>query len=142
MLILLHLNHWFHEPWSIHQMVSWLLLFASTGLVLHGAWLLKVVGKPDSTRDDPSLIGIEKTTKLVKAGVYRYIRHPIYSSLIGLGWGVCFKQPSLVGVSLALITTALLTIAARIEEIENRRFFGSDYECYMKKTKMFIPYLF
>jgi len=103
---------------------------------------LRRVGKPDSERDDPSLIGIEKTTELVTVGAYRYIRHPLYSSLLFLAWGVFFKQPSWIGVSLAVTATFFLTMTAKMEEAENIRFFGAEYQSYMKQTKMFIPFFF
>ena len=141
-LILLNLSHWFYKPFSIHQIVSWLLLIICTFLVVYGALLLRMIGKPDRNRDDPSLIGIEKTTELVTVGAYRYIRHPIYGSLLFLAWGVFFKHLSWVGISLAVTATFFLTMTAKIEEAENLRFFGSAYQDYMKKTKMFIPLLF
>jgi protein-S-isoprenylcysteine O-methyltransferase Ste14 len=97
---------------------------------------------PDSERKDSSLFGIEKTTKLVTVGVYRYIRHPAYSSLLFLGWGAFFKQPSLLGYSLAVLITFFLTMTARMEEKENITYFGEAYKDYMKKTKMFIPFVF
>ncbi|MEE9449289.1 MAG: isoprenylcysteine carboxylmethyltransferase family protein [Ignavibacteriaceae bacterium] len=141
-LILLNIDYWFYEPFSPHQIISWLFLFASLFLVIHGFQLLHKVGKPDSTRKAPSLIGIEKTTELVTVGAYRYIRHPIYSSgLYGI-WGVFFKQPSWLGFSLAAITTFFLTVTAKIEEAENISFFGDTYKSYMKNTKMFIPLVF
>lgn len=140
--ILLNLDYWFYAPFSIPQIISWLLLIISLFLVIHGVQLLRVVGKPDSKRSDLSLIGIEKTTELVTVGAYRYIRHPLYSSLLFLAWGVFFKRPSWVGVSLAVITTFFLTMTAKMEEAENIRFFGVAYQSYMKQTKMFIPFLF
>jgi len=141
-LILLNLDYWFYEPFSIHQIISWLLLIVCSYLVIHGVLLLRRVGKPDSERDDPSLIGIEKTTELVTVGAYRYIRHPLYSSLLFLAWGVFFKQPSWIGVSLAVTATFFLTMTAKMEEAENIRFFGAEYQSYMKQTKMFIPFFF
>ena len=140
-LILLNIDYWFYEPFSIHQIVSWLLLIISLFLVIHGFQLLHKVGKPDSKRKDSSLIGIEKTTDLVVVGAYRYIRHPIYGSLLFLGWGVFFKQPSLISFSLAAITTFFLIVTAKMEEAENISFFGDVYKSYMKKTKMFIPFV-
>ena len=141
-LILLNIDYWFYELFSPHQIISWLLLFASLFLVIHGFQLLHKVGKPDGKRKDSSLIGIEKTTELVTVGAYRYIRHPIYSSgLYGI-WGVFFKQPSWLGFSLAAIITFFLTVTAKIEEAENISFFGDAYKSYMKKTKMFIPFVF
>jgi protein-S-isoprenylcysteine O-methyltransferase Ste14 len=141
-LILLNLDYWFYEPFSMHQIIAWLLLIVSLFLVIHGVQLLRMVGKPDSKRDDPSLLGMEKTTELVKVGAYRYIRHPLYSSLLFLSWGVFFKNLSWVAVFLALISTFALTMTARMEETENVQFFGLAYQDYMKRTRMFIPFLF
>ena len=141
-LLLLNLVYWFHEPFSIHQIVSWLLLISSLLLAIHGFILLRMVGKPDSKRHDPSLVGIEKTTELVTVGAYRYIRHPLYSSLLFGTWGVFFKHPSWLGVSLAVVTVLFLTMTAKTEEAENIRFFGAAYQSYMNQTKMFIPFLY
>ncbi len=141
-LILLNLDYWFYEPLRIRQLVSWLLLITSLYLVFHGVQLLGMAGKPDNSREDPSLLRLEKTTELVTRGAYRYIRHPLYSSLLFLAWGAFFKQLSLVSVGLVLAATFFLTITAKIEESENIRFFGTAYQSYMKKTKLFIPFLF
>jgi protein-S-isoprenylcysteine O-methyltransferase Ste14 len=141
-LILLNIDYWFHQPFSIHQLFSWFLLFVSLFLVIHGFQLLRKAGRPSKERIDPSLMDMEKTTTLVTAGAYRYIRHPLYSSLLFLTWGVFFKHPSWAGVSLAAIATFFLTMTARVEEEENIRFFGQAYRSYMKKTRMFVPFLF
>jgi len=141
-LVLVNLNYWFHDPFCFRQIVSWLLLIVCTSLVIHGALLLHKVGKPDSRRSDPGVIGIEKTTQLVTVGAYRYIRHPIYSSGLFGALGVFFKHPSWVSALLAAIAVFFWTMTAKIEEAENIRFFGAAYQDYMKRTKMFVPYLF
>jgi protein-S-isoprenylcysteine O-methyltransferase Ste14 len=87
-------------------------------------------------------VSIEKTTQLVMAGIYRYIRHPICSSLLFLAWGVCFKHPAWLPLGLAVIATCCLIMTARKEEAENLRYFGTSYQDYMKRTKMFVPFLF
>ncbi len=132
-LILLNLEHWFYEPFSGLQIVSWLLLLSSLILVVHGFYLLRVTGRPKG--------GIENTTVLVKRGAYKYIRHPLYSSLLLLGWGVFLKDPSLLSVTLVLVASAFLVATARVEEAENLQKFGAEYAAYMKTTKMFIPFL-
>ncbi len=88
------------------------------------------------------MLGIEKTTELVTVGIYRYNRHPIYSSLLFLAWGAFFKHPSLAGLFLVMTATFFLMMTAKMEEAENVRFFGAAYQSYMKKTRMFIPLLF
>jgi protein-S-isoprenylcysteine O-methyltransferase Ste14 len=142
-LILLNVGRWFHDPFAIHQIISWLLLIASIFLVLHSVHLLRIVGKPDSKREeDVPLIGIEKTTALVTVGAFKYIRHPLYSSLLFGAWGVFFKDPSWPGGILVLATTIFLTATAKVEEAENIRFFGTAYQEYIEQTKMFVPFLF
>lgn len=141
-LILVNLDYWFEKPFGTNQVISWFLLIVSTFVVIHGAIYLRKMGKPNKKRIDPSLIGIEKTTRLVTAGAYRYIRHPIYSAGLFGTWGIFFKHLSWVSIFLAIIVTIFWTITARIEEAENIRFFGDEYRNYMKRTKMFIPFFF
>lgn len=133
-LFLLNIDGWFREPFSAFQMVSWLLLTLSLLLAIHGFYLLHVIGQPEGP--------VEHTTILVKQGAYRYIRHPLYSSLLLLAWGVFFKRPSVISGALALTASVFLFATARAEEIECLHKFGDDYAAYMQTTKRFIPFLF
>jgi len=133
-LILLNLDNWLIDPFSVFQIVSWLLLICSIVLAMSGFYLLHVIGRPKS--------GIESTTTLVKIGAYKYIRHPLYSSLLFLIWGVFFKDITPVGGVIASVSTALLIVIAKMEETENIQKFGAEYTAYMKSTRMFIPFLF
>lgn len=141
-MFLLNAQGWFRDPLAWYQLVSWALLIGSLGLVSLGVRQLRKIGKQDQGRSDPSLLGVEKTSQLVTTGVYRYIRHPLYSSLLFLGWGMFFKSPSWLDAGLALLCTLFLTATARIEERENIEYFGADYEVYMRQSKMFIPWVF
>jgi protein-S-isoprenylcysteine O-methyltransferase Ste14 len=141
-LALLSIDVWFRDPFSWHQLISWPLLMASAFLVIVGVRQLKQRGEPDARRDDVPLVAFEKTTTLVNTGAYRYIRHPLYSSLLFLAWGIFFKAPSWLGGLLVLATTLFLVATARVEEAENLRFFSQAYREYRKRTKMFIPFLF
>ena len=141
-LFLINVDYWFVEPSSLRQILSWVFLVVSLLLVVEGVRLFRQRGRPDQKRDDSGLIGIEKTTELVTTGLYGYIRHPFYSSLLFLGWGIALKQVSWVSVLLAVVNTALLLVTARKEEVENIRYFGDRYREYMKATRMFVPFLF
>jgi len=141
-LVLLQAERWFRDPYSWNQIVSWLLLGVSAFLAIHGVILLRQLGKPDARREETALIGLEKTTVLVTSGAYRYIRHPLYSSLLFLAWGTFLKGPVWPAALLALAATFLLVATARAEEAENLRFFGPEYEEYRKRTKMFVPFFF
>ena len=141
-LFLMNMNYWFVNPFSLRQIISWVFLIVSLVLIYKGVQLFREKGKPDQERNDPALVGIEKTTELVTTGVYDYIRHPFYSSLLFLGWGTLLKNVSWLGILLAVITTILLIITAKKEEIENIQYFGKKYQEYMKLTKMFVPFIF
>jgi len=141
-LFLINVNYWFFEPFGIGQIFSWIFLIISLVLIVRGVQLFREKGKIDNERNDLRLVGIEKTTVLVTTEIYQYIRHPFYCSLLFLGWGIFLKHVSWVGILLAAIITILLTITAKIEEVENVRFFGAAYQDYMKQTKMFVPFIF
>jgi protein-S-isoprenylcysteine O-methyltransferase Ste14 len=136
------LGQWFGDPVCLRQLVSWVLLFGSIVPAAWGAHLLRTRGRPQVSRDDRQLLEFEKTTQLVTAGPFRYVRHPLYSSLVLLAWGVFFKRPSAPASALALCATALLVATAKAEESENCRYFGTVYRTYMQETKMFIPFVF
>lgn len=142
-LFLLNVNYWFVDPFAWHQLIAWALLLISFVPLGYGIHFLRTRGKPAARREgDNSLLAFEKTTSLVTTGIYKYIRHPLYSSLLLLAWGIFFKLPSLTGITLAAVTSVFLFATAKADEAECVQFFGSAYQDYMQHTKMFIPFLF
>ena len=140
-LFLLNVEYWFVSPFSLYQIISWIFLFISTYFVIEGYRMLRKKGNADVLRPGNDLHKLEKTTNLVTDGVYRFIRHPLYSSLLFLAWGIFFKSVSILGFILVIIVSLFLIKAARIEEQENCDYFGSEYQNYMQKSKRFIPYI-
>ncbi|UCF78602.1 MAG: DUF1295 domain-containing protein [Candidatus Eiseniibacteriota bacterium] len=134
LLVVWNTNRWFREPLSVHQLVSWVLLAGSTALAAHGMHLLRVVGKAKKRF-------IEDTESLVRVGVYRYIRHPLYASLAFFGWGVFLKGLDAVSCILAAVATAFLVATSLSEESFDVDRLGVAYSEYKKQTKMFIPYV-
>jgi len=142
-LFLLNVEFWFTQPFAWNQIVAWSLLLVSLIPLGYGIHFLRTQGKPAQKREgDPSLLAFEKTTALVTTGIYRYIRHPLYSSLLLLAWGIFFKSPSWSGGVLVIVTTISLALTAKADEAECAKFFGTAYQDYMKTTRMFIPFLF
>lgn len=140
-LFFLNVNAWFRDPFSWNQIISWSLLFISLIPLGFGVHALKTRGKPVEQREDePQLLAFEKTSELVTSGIFRYIRHPLYSSLFFLTWGAFCKAPSALGVFLAIAATLFLLATAKADEAECIRFFGSAYRDYMRRTSMFVPF--
>jgi len=132
-LVLLNYKIWFRDPFSPLQLISWILLIISLYAVIAGYLLLKREGKPTAN--------FENTSLLVKTGLYRFIRHPLYLSVFLLGTGVMLKNPEPVQLILGAINLAAVWITAKIEENEMIAKFGDEYRQYMKETKMFIPFI-
>ena len=143
-LILILINHprWFQDPFSPLQCLSWFLLAISVFFVFHALLLLKKHGGHAQREDTPENHSFENTVRVVKEGLYRYVRHPMYGSLLFLAWGAFLKHITLLNIALILIISILLVVAARIEEDENIRFFGKAYTDYRRHSKMFIPWIF
>jgi len=140
-LFVLNMPGWYDTPDAPRQTVSGVLFFLSLLLVLSAVAQLLRMGKLDAKRDDVPMLAFEKTTTLVTDGIYRYIRHPMYVSLFLLCWGFFFKQPSLAGGVLAVVASLFLLATSRVEEKENLGYFGETYREYMKRTKMFVPFI-
>ena len=142
-LVLLNIAVWFHDPFTWHQVISWVLLIVCCVPLAFGVRSLITRGKPVERREgDASLLAFEKTSRLVTTGIYHYIRHPLYSSLLILAWGVFFKNPSWLGGLLAMAATLALIATAKADEAECTRFFGTAYQAYVQQTRMFVPFLF
>lgn len=133
---------WFVNPTSTAQIFSWIFLVTSGYLVVVGVILLHRVGKPVENREGESLYQFEKTTELVDKGLFRYIRHPLYGSLVFLTWGIFFKNINIELFIVSILSTLLLYLTAKFDEKECIKYFGSNYIDYMKRSKMFIPYIF
>ena len=141
LLVLINHPYWFSNLFSPLHVLSWLLLVASIYFVIQSVLMLKKQGGHAAREEMPENHSFENTVNVVDDGLYKYIRHPMYSSLLFLGWGAFLKQITPLTVILVLFVTGFLIAAARVEEKENIRFFGNIYVEYMKRSKMFVPWL-
>ena len=140
---LLSINGWFTDPFSPLQLLSWVMLSISLILVVGGLVDLRRGGRDAERRtgEGPGLEW-EKTARLVQSGVYRYIRHPLYGSLLYLALGICLKNISWPVFVLTGVAIICLVITALVEETENINYFGEEYIAYSRQTKRFVPFIF
>lgn len=76
--------------------------------------------------------------KLTTRGLYRWVRHPIYTGVLTMVWGWTLARPSWTTFALAVILTALLNAKARYEEGLLREHY-TGYEAYCGRTPRFVP---
>jgi protein-S-isoprenylcysteine O-methyltransferase Ste14 len=88
-------------------------------------------------------IGTAEGQKIIKNGIYKYIRHPGYFGEIIIFFGLGFVTYSLLGILGAFIVSLMIYFGEVIpEEKYMLEKFGKEYEEYMKETFRFIPYIF
>ena len=129
------------EKFDIRPLISSMLMLTSLVLVLSAVIILRKKGIVSKQRHDHTLFDFEKTTVLIESGIFKYVRHPMYSSLLFLAWGILLRNIEVTLLIVALIATCSCVIAALMEEKENIEYFGESYRYYALKTKMFIPYV-
>ncbi len=141
LLILLNYPYWFEDPFSPLHLFSWSLLLTSIVLIIQSLNVLRQSGGHAEREEMPGNLSFENTVQLVETGLYRYVRHPMYSSLLFLGWGAFLKQITPLNTALIFLVSGLLIAVAKVEEAENIKFFGATYKEYIKRTRMFVPWL-
>lgn len=80
--------------------------------------------------------------QVVTKGVYRFIRHPQYTGLLLLSFGMLVEWATLSLVIMYPIMIVMYIRLAKCEEKDMLNEFGEEYRDYMKRTKRFIPLMY
>jgi protein-S-isoprenylcysteine O-methyltransferase Ste14 len=83
---------------------------------------------------------MRENAKLITTGVYGYIRHPMYSSVIIMMVAFVVATPTIEEIILLVGLIIVLLLKAKREEklwIEHDK----KYQKYKEQTKLFIPYI-
>ena len=134
-------RYWFDNYFNINQLFSWLFLFISIYFLFSGVLLLRKIGQPNKERNNEALYQFEQTSRLVDTGIFKYIRHPLYSSLLFLTWGIFLKNTTVETFIVSCVSTLFLFLTAKADEKECVQYFGEQYVEYMKRTKRFVPFV-
>ena len=108
-----------------------------TGIILRWAAIL-TLGK-FFTVD----VTIQTDHRLVKSGLYRWVRHPSYPGMMlaFLGYSLTLRNAGSVALIIVPISLALARRIS-VEEEALRGAFGEDYRRYQQETKRLVPGLF
>jgi protein-S-isoprenylcysteine O-methyltransferase Ste14 len=100
------------------------------GLLQTGVWsffgLSWMLGKPNSGAD-----------RLITKGLYRWMRHPLYTGGLLLLWFIPIMTTSLLALNLA--ATLYLYIGSIFEERRLLAAFGEEYRQYQRQVPRMIP---
>jgi protein-S-isoprenylcysteine O-methyltransferase Ste14 len=132
-LLFVNIGFWAVHVVSLYQIISWIFLIVSAFIAINGFYSLKKYGKPDDEW--------ENTTVLIDRGIFRYIRHPLYSSLILLVMGILLKRVTYMSLVIGSICIFFLITESLIEERENNKKFGDAYTTYKRTTMRYVPFI-
>ena len=86
-----------------------------------------------------SLVTLKDGHELIRAGLYRWVRHPIYTGILLGMIGTAMIKGQLRGwVGLAIVFAGFY-YKARREEKFLREEFGGDFDAHAQQTGMFLP---
>jgi protein-S-isoprenylcysteine O-methyltransferase Ste14 len=125
--------------WSAVSLPDWLRWFGVATATLSLPlmyWLFRSIG-----RNITQTVTTRKEHKLVTTGIYRWVRHPLYSvgtllfgsfALIAANWFMALAT---------LLGFVMLLVRLPNEERHLIERFGDEYKEYMKRTGRFVPRL-
>ena len=124
----------FREPFTPVRWAGAIVVAASVALRL-----LSVVQLGPAYSVD---LRVEPGRRLVTTGLYRFIRHPGYLSLIAAFAGVAlaFWHPVATALCLAL-PPAVIAWRIRLEEAFLERAYGEEYRAWARRTKRLVPFV-
>jgi protein-S-isoprenylcysteine O-methyltransferase Ste14 len=105
------------------------------GLVIFGLGIA-ALGSSLSPLPAPMSTGV-----LVDRGLYRFVRHPIYTGLVLAAGGGSIYAVSPLALGLTALLAVVLDLKSRREEVWLRERYAG-YAVYAERTKRFIPGLY
>jgi protein-S-isoprenylcysteine O-methyltransferase Ste14 len=119
-------------PWVFLTMALELLAVITLVTGLRQTGITSFLGLNQALRsDDPPPV------RLVTDGLYRYVRHPLYSAGLVFIWLLPIMTWNLLALSIGL--TAYIFIGVIFEERKLLNQFGEEYAAYRHKTPMLVP---
>lgn len=80
--------------------------------------------------------------KLVKSGLYGYVRHPLYFGVILMLLGAVLFLPNVPMLLFVMVSLVYLPIGVILEERKLVAEFGAQYQTYQREVKMLFPFVF
>ena len=141
-LIFLFLGIWITDSFVLHYstflmgIVPDYIRLAAAGLTLFPAWYLVRGGIK-------AVFGTQREKpEVISEGVFRIVRHPIYTGAILFYLTTILSTLSLVSAAYWLLVIGFYIFISKYEEGILTETFGNDYLEYKKKTGMLFPKLF
>jgi len=116
--------------------------FIAAGFVIQlSAAVLAILARKHLGRNWSAEIASKVDHQLVKSGPYHWIRHPIYTGMLGMFLGTALVSGELHGLLAVVIISIAYLRKIRLEERNLRNVFGTQYDEYRKNSWALFPFL-
>ena len=130
----------FYLGWKIHD--SGFLSYFGVVLIIMGM-VIRIIGERQLKKQFSLFVKIRKDHNLITTGLYKYVRHPLYSAAILAAIGGIIAFNSWLGcIAVVFLMTPALVYRIKIEEEALIKKFGKQYSDYKKKVKMLVPWIY
>ena len=121
-------------PGGAHWLKPASLIVLIVGLALRWTAVL-TLGKSFSSN-----VAIHSTQRVMKTGLYRWMRHPSYTGLLLIIFAAGLHTRNWISFLIITVpSTAALLYRIHVEEFALRDHFGQEYIDYSRETKRLIP---
>jgi protein-S-isoprenylcysteine O-methyltransferase Ste14 len=130
-------------PGLMQQLLPASLAFEITGVVLQIGFIgLAAWARVHLGRNWAAEVRIAEGHELVKSGPYRWLRHPIYTAMLGMFVATAIATGQLHSVIATVLMAVVYQRKIRLEENILRETFGPQFDDYRRDTWALVPLLF
>lgn len=130
-------------PGLTHRLLPANSLVTGVGLTIEAAFVLFAIwARRHLGRNWSGEVRIAAGHTLVRSGPYRFVRHPIYTGVLGMYLGTAVVSGEIHAILALLIVVLAYVRKIRLEERVLTDVFGGTYGSYQNDTWAIVPLLF
>jgi protein-S-isoprenylcysteine O-methyltransferase Ste14 len=129
-------------PWLDGRILPPGAIWVAAGLALHvAAFGLAIAARRTLGRNWSAEITQKTDHELIRTGPYRFVRHPIYTAMLGMFFGTALVSGDLHAFFGVGVIAAAYARKIRLEERNLSQVFGARYDEYRRTTRALIPWV-
>jgi protein-S-isoprenylcysteine O-methyltransferase Ste14 len=129
-------------PWLDRRVLPAGAVWVVIGLAAQvGFFALAIGARRTLGRNWSGAITEKADHELIRSGPYRFVRHPIYTAILGMFVGAALVSGDVHAFLAVAVVTGAYLRKIRLEEQNLAQVFGPRYEEYRRETRALIPWL-
>ena len=105
--------------------------------------IITIIGQQQMGSSWRAIVAKSKSTELIKHGLFKYSRNPVYMGTLILFFSVVILFPHILMLICFLFAYSSIELLVRFDEEPHlRKVHGEEYESYCKRVNRFLPKVF